>query len=95
MKKIFPGEDPPTPHPHPSTTPKEGVGTPLIIPKGKVKKKQARLVCGHQQVRFVRSTGAFVASDVPCKQAANVCVLSGNDGRLSEAPIRHSAPVLL
>ena len=65
-----------------------------IIPKGKVKKRQTRLVCGHQQVRLVRSTGAFVASVVPCEHAANVCVLSGNDGRLSETPIRHSAPVL-
>ena len=65
-----------------------------IIPKGKVKKRQTRLVCGHQQVRLVRSTGAFVASVVPCEHAANVFVLSGNDGRLSEAPIRHSAPVL-
>ena len=41
-----------------------------------------------------RSTGAFVASVVSCEHAANVCVLSGRDGGLCEAPIRHSSPVL-
>ena len=56
-----------------------------------MKKRQVRFVCGHQQVRLVRSTSAFVASVVPCEHAADVCVLSGNDGRLSEAPVRHSA----
>ena len=38
------------------------------------------------------STGTFVASVVPCEHAANVCVLSGSDRGLCEAPIRHHQP---